>query len=303
MYIPHYINAALPKTMSRTQQVRHTVKSFRIFSLLTTIAAVMCDWTQLNYYTQLSLNDTFGGGVSVSIIVVLGLDVSMFFLGTVLNQYRKATGTTKGNFRFIGIGLLVTFLIAYVVYLLMAIPVLSQQASDGDVPFYGRLLIPIASSALAFFTSVGWDPKGEQIQRLLDEKLKISSDIASVKNTIDKVNRDFAQLDIMEFENVEADRVYNLLMSKVNEATNEARIYLAEELGTSEAANALLAQAGLSDSFWSTARQKISTTSKALFPAWDPAADGNLNPVKEVPEASPTADSNSMPGISLDLTA
>ena len=55
MYIPHYINAALPKTMSRTQQVRHTVKSFRIFSLLTTIAAVMCDWTQLNYYTQLSL--------------------------------------------------------------------------------------------------------------------------------------------------------------------------------------------------------------------------------------------------------
>lgn len=177
MYIPHYINAALPKTMSRTQQVRHTVKSFRIFSLLTTIAAVMCDWTQLNYYTQLSLNDTFWGGVSVSIIVVLGLDVSMFFLGTVLNQYRKATGTTKGNFRFIGIGLLVTFLIAYVVYLLMAIPVLSQQASDGDVPFYGRLLIPIASSALAFFTSVGWDPKGEQIQRLLDEKLKISSDI------------------------------------------------------------------------------------------------------------------------------
>lgn len=168
MYIPHYINAALPKTMSRTQQVRHTVKSFRIFSLLTTIAAVMCDWTQLNYYTQLSLNDTFWGGVSVSIIVVLGLDVSMFFLGTVLNQYRKATGTTKGNFRFIGIGLLVTFLIAYVVYLLMAIPVLSQQASDGDVPFYGRLLIPIASSALAFFTSVGWDPKGEQIQRLLD---------------------------------------------------------------------------------------------------------------------------------------
>lgn len=116
MYIPHYINAALPKTMSRTQQVRHTVKSFRIFSLLTTIAAVMCDWTQLNYYTQLSLNDTFWGGVSVSIIVVLGLDVSMFFLGTVLNQYRKATGTTKGNFRFIGIGLLVTFLIAYVVY-------------------------------------------------------------------------------------------------------------------------------------------------------------------------------------------
>lgn len=212
MYIPHYINAALPKTMSRTQQVRHTVKSFRIFSLLTTIAAVMCDWTQLNYYTQLSLNDTFWGGVSVSIIVVLGLDVSMFFLGTVLNQYRKATGTTKGNFRFIGIGLLVTFLIAYVVYLLMAIPVLSQQASDGDVPFYGRLLIPIASSALAFFTSVGWDPKGEQIQRLLDEKLKISSDIASVKNTIDKVNRDFAQLDIMEFENVEADRVYNLLI-------------------------------------------------------------------------------------------
>lgn len=116
MYIPHYINAALPKTMSRTQQVRHTVKSFRIFSLLTTIAAVMCDWTQLNYYTQLSLNDTFWGGVSVSIIVVLGLDVSMFFLGTVLNQYRKATGTTKGNFRFIGIGLLVTFLIAYVVW-------------------------------------------------------------------------------------------------------------------------------------------------------------------------------------------
>lgn len=180
MYIPHYINAALPKTMSRTQQVRHTVKSFRIFSLLTTIAAVMCDWTQLNYYTQLSLNDTFWGGVSVSIIVVLGLDVSMFFLGTVLNQYRKATGTTKGNFRFIGIGLLVTFLIAYVVYLLMAIPVLSQQASDGDVPFYGRLLIPIASSALAFFTSVGWDPKGEQIQRLLDEKLKISSDMTSL---------------------------------------------------------------------------------------------------------------------------
>lgn len=180
MYIPHYINAALPKTMSRTQQVRHTVKSFRIFSLLTTIAAVMCDWTQLNYYTQLSLNDTFWGGVSVSIIVVLGLDVSMFFLGTVLNQYRKATGTTKGNFRFIGIGLLVTFLIAYVVYLLMAIPVLSQQASDGDVPFYGRLLIPIASSALAFFTSVGWDPKGEQIQRLLDEKLKISSDIKAI---------------------------------------------------------------------------------------------------------------------------
>lgn len=121
-----------------------------------------------------------GGGVSVSIIVVLGLDVSMFFLGTVLNQYRKATGTTKGNFRFIGIGLLVTFLIAYVVYLLMAIPVLSQQASDGDVPFYGRLLIPIASSALAFFTSVGWDPKGEQIQRLLDEKLKISSDILNI---------------------------------------------------------------------------------------------------------------------------
>lgn len=115
MYIPHYINAALPKTMSRTQQVRHTVKSFRIFSLLTTIAAVMCDWTQLNYYTQLSLNDTFWGGVSVSIIVVLGLDVSMFFLGTVLNQYRKATGTTKGNFRFIGIGLLVTFLIAYAI--------------------------------------------------------------------------------------------------------------------------------------------------------------------------------------------
>ena len=117
--------------------------------------------------------------------------------------------------------------------------------------------------------------------------MKIESDIASSENSIAKINRDFGQLDLMNYENVQAERAFDLLLSKVDEATNDARILLARELGTSEAADALLEKAGLNDdNFWELARKKI-TDSVQLFPAWDSAADGA--PAKETPaDSTPT---------------
>ena len=118
--------------------------------------------------------------------------------------------------------------------------------------------------------------------------MKIESDIASTENTIAKINRDFRQLDLMNYENVQAERAFDLLLSKVDEATNDARILLARELGTPEAADALLAKVGLNDdNFWELARKKI-TDSAQLFPAFDSAADGA--PVKELPADSTPAE-------------
>lgn len=287
MYMPNYNFSGPAKSMTGTQKVLNTIHEFRLFSVLVTLAAVACDWSQMRYYVDITFNDSFWGGLCVSVIVVLCLDVSMFILGTVINQHKKTAGTAKDNFRFIVIGLISTFAGAYAVYLSMAIPVMIQQADNGDTPVLGRLLIPLVSSAISFCSSVGWNPRGGQLQRLSDEKIKVESDIASTENTISKINRDFQQLDLMNYENVQAERAFDLLLSKVDEATNDARILLARELGTPEAADALLAKAGLNDdNFWELARKKI-TDSAQLFPAFDSAADGV--PVKETPaDSTPT---------------
>lgn len=287
MYMPNYNFSAPTKSMTGTQKVLNTIHEFRLFSILVTLAAVACDWSQLRYYVDITFNDSFWGGLCVSVIVVLCLDVSMFILGTVINQSKRTPGTTKDNFRFTVIGLISTFAGAYAVYLSMAIPVMIQQADNGDTPVLGRLIIPVVSSLISFFTS-GWNPRGDQLQKLTDEKLKIESDIASTENTIAKINRDFRQLDLMNYENVQAERAFDLLLSKVNEATNDARIILARELGTTQAADELLAKAGLNDNdnFWELARKKI-TDSAQLFPAFDSAADGA--PDKETPaDSTPT---------------
>lgn len=288
MYMPNYNFSAPTKSMTGTQKVLNTIHEFRLFSILVTLAAVACDWSQLRYYVDITFNDSFWGGLCVSVIVVLCLDVSMFILGTVINEYKKTSGMAKDNFRFIVIGLISTFAGAYAVYLSMAIPVMIQQADNGDTPVLGRLIIPLISSLISLFTGVGWNPRGDQLQHLKDEKLSVESDIASTENTIAKINRDFVQLDLMNYENVQAERAFDLLLSKVDEATNDALLVLARELGTPEAAVELLEKAGLNDNdnFWKAAREKITDSAK-LFPAWNSAADGA--PDKETPaDSTPT---------------
>lgn len=294
MYMPFYTFAAPTKAMQSTQKIMCTIKSTRIFSLFVTVITVLCDLSQIRYFSDLTLNDSFFASMGVSLVVVLGLDVSMFILGCVFDEYRKTSGANKKTFLLSGIGLICVFVFSYLIYITLALPVLLEQSANGETPFFGRLLIPAASSLLAFFSSVGWNPKEAQIQALQNEKINVEADIASAKNTIAKIDRDFQKLNIIDYENAQAERVLDSLLAQVKAATFDARILLAQELGSTASADALLAEAGLCDTFWETARAKL-CTSDALFP------DGN--PVKEVPEASPTADSNSMPGISLDLTA
>lgn len=280
MYMPFYNFSAPVKSIESTQKVLNTIRNTHIFSILVTAAAVLCDWGQMRYFADLTLNDAILAGMSVTVIVVLGLDVSMFLLGITLNQYRKGNDSGKKTFRFVGIGLLCVFGVAYLIYALLAMPVLLQQAEDGEMPFYGRLLIPVGSSLLSFFSSVGWNPRGEQIQRLNDEKLNIESDIASARNTLKKIDRDFAEFDAIEFENAQAARAFDLLFAKVQEADQEARMLLAQEIGSPEAAETLLTQVVSPESFWQTARGKISTADE-LFP--------NRIPVKELPADSSAA--------------
>lgn len=265
MYMPFYNFNAPAKSIESTQNVLSTIKSTHIIAFFFTAAAILCDLGQMRYFADLTLNDDFFSSMSVTVIVVLGLDVSMFLLGLTLNQYRKGTGEGKKTFMFVGIGLLCVFGAAYLIYILLALPVLLQQAAEGEMPFYGRLLIPAGSSLLSFFSSVGWNPRGEQIQRLNDEKLKIESDIASAQNTLKKIDRDFAEFDAMRYENAQAVRAFDLLLSKVQETSQEARMLLVQEIGSPEAADALLSQVVSPDAFWETARVKISTKDE-LFP-------------------------------------
>lgn len=285
MYIPHYQFSAPTKSINDTQKVMHTIKETHIFAFFVTVLAALCDLGQITYFTDITLNDSVLAGMTVSIIVVLGLDVSMFILGISVNQYRKSSGASKKSFRFACIGLLAVFGSAYLIYIFLALPVLVQQAADGDTVFFGRLIIPVVSSLLSFFFSTGWNPRGEQLQALQDEQLTIEADIASTRNTVAKIDRDFDKFDPIQFENVQAERVFDLLLAKVSEASNEARTLLATELGSPEAADALLTEAGLSDNdnFWKTARVKISTENE-LFP------EGN--PVKELPSARESTPAN-----------
>lgn len=292
MFMPDYEFSAPTKSIGDTQKAVHTIENLHLFSLFVTMAAILCDFGQLCYFSDLTLNDEPSASMAVSIIVVLGLDVSMFLLGCILNEYRKTLDADKKAFRFAGIGLLCVFVVAYLIYILLALPVLLQQAADGEMPFYGRLLIPAGSSLLSFFASVGWNPRGQQVQRLNDEKVRIESDLASARNTIKKIDRDFANFDSMRFENAQAARVFDSLYAKVKETSQEARTLLAKEIGISEAADALLTQVGLDDSFWESARAKISSSDE-LFP------DGL--PVKEL-SANSTAAAD-VTNFSLDLTA
>lgn len=291
MFMPFYEFSAPTKSIVDTQKAVHTIQNLHLFSFFVTVAAVLCDYKQLNYFSKLSLNDEPSASMAVSIIVVLGLDVSMFLFGRILNEYRKTLDADKKAFRFAGIGLLCVFGVAYLIYILLALPVLLQQAADGEMPFYGRLLIPVGSSLLSFFASVGSNPRGQQVQRLNDEKVRIESDLASARNTIKKIDRDFANFDAMRFENAQAARVFDSLYAKVKETSQEARTLLAKEIGIPEAADALLTQVGLDDSFWESARAKISSSDE-LFP------DGL--PVKELSANSTAAD---LTNFSLDLTA
>lgn len=291
MFMPVYEFSAPTKSIVDTQKVMRTIKSTHIFAFVVTVLATLCDFCQLNYFTSISMNDSPLSSMTVSILVVTGLDVSMFILGISVNQYRKSKKASKKSFRFACIGLLAVFGFAYLIYILLALPVLIQQASEGAIPFYGRLLIPVGSSLLSFFASVGWNPAGQYVQLLNDEKIRIESDIASSRNTLRKIDRDSANFDAMRFEDAQAARVFDSLYAKVKETSQEARTLLAKEIGIPEAADALLTQVGLDDSFWESARAKISSSDE-LFP------DGI--PVKELSANSTAAD---LTNFSLDLTA
>ena len=283
MFMPVYEFSAPTKSIVDTQKVMRTIKSTHIFAFVVTVLATLCDFCQLNYFTSISMNDSPLSSMTVSILVVTGLDVSMFILGISVNQYRKSKKASKKSFRFACIGLLAVFGFAYLIYILLALPVLIQQASEGA--------IPVGSSLLSFFASVGWNPAGQYVQLLNDEKIRIESDIASSRNTLRKIDRDSANFDAMRFEDAQAARVFDSLYAKVKETSQEARTLLAKEIGIPEAADALLTQVGLDDSFWESARAKISSSDE-LFP------DGL--PVKELSANSTAAD---LTNFSLDLTA
>lgn len=78
MYMPFYAFAAPTKSMQSTQKIMRTIKSTRIFSLFVTVITVLCDLSQIRYFSDLTLNDSFFASMGVSLVVVLGLDALCF---------------------------------------------------------------------------------------------------------------------------------------------------------------------------------------------------------------------------------
>ena len=220
-----------------------------------TILFMAIDALTIAYYAQNIFDERVELAWAVSGVLALVLDVSPALAGSLLANHSDLLKSDKcPNKRRICL-LMAAAAGAYLVFLVFCIVTAKMNIADvdGDATLYfigqiARALVPLVTSAAAF--GFGWECNHrDRLAALEAERLKLLDLQAETANAIR--HKEFA---MVNFNADEAD--YRMACVKLQSLTCAAksaqlavRVILANELGSAEAAKALLTRAGLEDPF------------------------------------------------------
>lgn len=240
------------------------VKRALIWALLAIF--IVSDWTSANLFSQILFNESPLIALLTSFVIASIMDGSMYFLGLRLNtMVRDAESRQRRLWGCAGLAL--SCLMAFGVMVAFCVLANGMQTSyeglsgtitvsAGNTAYYARLALAFATNALSLVLGLVDAPKQEEINRLLIQRKR-----TVMLRDANKILREKYSLDQEVFS---ADR-YDLEKAKVRLlelrtateiAAQKARALLAQEVGTDEAARALLTD--LSDeAFWQKAEAKL----------------------------------------------
>lgn len=240
------------------------VKRAIIWTLLAIF--IVSDWTSANLYTQILFNESPLIGLLTSFVIASIMDGSMYFLGLRLNTI-VTDAESRRRRRWACAGLALSCLMAFGVMVAFCLLANETQTSfqglsgtitvsAGNGAFYPRLALAFATNALSIVLGVADGPKQEEINRLLIQRKRTVMLRDANKILREKYSQDQEVFSADRYDLEKAKVVLLQLRTATEIAAQKARALLAQEVGTDEAARALLTD--LSDeAFWQKAEAKL----------------------------------------------
>ena len=220
-----------------------------------TILFMAIDALTVAYYAQNIFDEQVAFAWAVSGVLAFVLDGGPALAGTLLANHNDLLKSDQRPNKWRICLLMAAAAGAYLVFLVFCIVTAKMNIADvdGDATLYfigqiARALVPLVTSAAAF--GFGWECNHrDRLAALEAERLKLLDLQAETANAIR--HKEFA---MANFNADEAD--YRMACVKLQSLTCAAksaqlavRVILANELGSAEAAKALLTRAGLEDPF------------------------------------------------------
>lgn len=174
----------------------------------------------------------------VSGVLAVCLDASLAYAASIFSQSQKRIGSKE---KLAAAAMLLVFFLAFISLVLIAVAA-SYQSESTDLFQNGtiaRLIIPIATSILSFVLGWDLDPNKTRLEELKRQRSNIQMELLEEKATCQRLHAVFQKMDPEAYD----VQMFRLSMSRLKAALTQAqyklRIALAEELGTTEAANML----------------------------------------------------------------
>ena len=253
MYLPHYsytFNES-EKTIQQTQKNAFSSPMAALMnplSFIVTMFAIICDFYQVKYFLDLYTKAESKPLIPVAILIVMALDFSMYLLGKEVNSLRASTKTKKKDVIAKAAFLVLAFILAYIIYFLLAYSVISDAVTDTEKPQYFRLFLPAMTSVLCFAISLNFS-NASTIAKLKSEALSIETDIASARALSDQISRDLKLFDQRKLEQARFKVALHELAAKMALTEHDARcaldIYTQSSKGSAQSLDAL----GLTEDF------------------------------------------------------
>lgn len=232
MYLPrfNYSFSKPEKVIKKTQQNAFSSPMAALMKplcLAVTFFAIICDFYQVKYFLDLYTKEDSRPLIPVAILIVLSLDCSMYLLGDAVNALRtskakKKDVATKAFF------LVLSFVLAYFIYLVLAYVVIKDIASSGSgggKVQYFRLFLPAMTSVFCFATSLNFS-NTSMIAKLKLEALSVQTDLSSARALAEQIARDMTNFSATEYEKLKFASALKDLSARTAAAEHEARCAL-----------------------------------------------------------------------------
>lgn len=218
--------------------MKEKIKKTNWFPMFVVLLCIASDLICILEFSVKIYNETPLISWLVSVVLAVCLDASLAYAASIFSQSKKKLGSKE---KLAAAAMLLVFFLAFISLVLIAVAA-SYQSESTDLFQNGtiaRLIIPIATSILSFVLGWDLDPNKTRLEELKRQRSNIQMDLLEEKATCQRLYAAFQRMDPEAYD----VQMFRLSMSRLKAALTQAqyklRIALAEELGTTEAANML----------------------------------------------------------------
>lgn len=210
------------------------------------------DFITIYTFSASVFNETPIISIIISIVSAICLDASLGYAAITMNRCTSISSPAVRSRCRVLVGLLiVVFAIAYSGLILLAWS--NASRADTDLVTSGtltRLLLPTATSVLSFVMGLALNPNDERLSQIDRQLAELNRELDITTATAQRLQAVFSLYDPAQWDLEQYRLAVARLKAHSNAAAYEVRLMLAQELGTADITNQLLADGSASEELY-----------------------------------------------------